>query len=56
MPPVPIENYGMQSHDDISQTEEGMDPISDTEKTSRNTRPSMITLNSLMRASAILLK
>ena len=37
MPPVPIENYGMQSHDDIGQTEtEVMDPISETEKTSRN--------------------
>ena len=36
MPPVPIENYGMQSHDDLGQTEQVMDPISDTERTSRN--------------------
>ena len=36
MPPVPIENYGIQSHDDIGQTKVLDAAMSDTEKTNRN--------------------
>ena len=36
MPPVPIENYGMQSHDDIGQTKDLEAAMSETEKTTRN--------------------
>ena len=36
MPPAPIENYGLQSHDDGEQTDASDDIVSETAKTNRD--------------------